>query len=432
VVITPVASFPAYAYSRFLPKLSSSSPANGIASSSNGHVLAASFDGSTIYTSADSGQTWTARSTSGSRAYRGVRVSYDGTFIVAIAVSPASIITSSDFGATWTSSNPPTSTNDYTHVGMNSDGSLIVYQAQGIYISRDFGATWTDRTSASGTDHGQGVCSNKDGSRLAFVIDNGGIKTSADYGVTWVDRTASSGSRNWLGISSSGDGLVLVACTVGSAGAVYMSPDFGATWLDITPASFRGRDFFSNTVSSDGSTIATVIPGRAILIFKSLGSSWKVADNSTGDTINSWTSITTNSAGSTFAVTSYNSEPASNNKVFVSHLLANSAPSSLLSPSSPPSATILTYTGAAQIYTVPAGVSFLLVQLWGGGGGGSTGTFQNNVVAYGGGAGGFTQCYLSVTPGQDLNVSIIFFGVHNIIQTQLFWAYNTYYHLYKL
>jgi len=111
--------------------------------------------------------------------------------------------------------------------------------------------------------------------------------------------------------------LVLVACTVGSAGAVYMSPDFGATWLDITPASFRGSNFFSITASIDGCTIATVIQFQAVLISKTLGSSWKVADNST---TRSWTSITMNSAGKTFAVASYNSAP-SNNKIFTTELL---------------------------------------------------------------------------------------------------------------
>jgi len=78
-------------------------------------------------------------------------------------------------------------------------------------------------------------------------------------------------------------------------------------------------------------------------------------------------------------------------------------------PTIPASASTFAYTGTDQPYIVPDGVNFVQVKLWGGGGGGSTGTFMNAVVAFGGGAGGFTQCYLSVTPGQQLNVSTIFF-----------------------
>jgi hypothetical protein len=70
-----------------------------------------------------------------------------------------------------------------------------------------------------------------------------------------------------------------------------------------------------------------------------------------------------------------------------------------------PSTYTAPYSGGVLTYAVPAGVNYLLVKLWGAGGGGATyDTSDSSLVNYGGGAGGYTQCYLSVTPGQTLSV----------------------------
>jgi len=58
-----------------------------------------------------------------------------------------------------------------------------------------------------------------------------------------------------------------------------------------------------------------------------------------------------------------------------------------------------TSTFANQSYTVPLGVTSLLVELWGGGGGG-------NGIAGNGGAGAFVSGTLSVTPGSTLTVIV--------------------------
>lgn len=49
-------------------------------------------------------------------------------------------------------------------------------------------------------------------------------------------------------------------------------------------------------------------------------------------------------------------------------------------------------------YTVPAGVTKLLVELWGGGGGGNTNT--------GGGGGGYLRVVLNVQPGEQINYNV--------------------------
>ena len=42
-----------------------------------------------------------------------------------------------------------------------------------------------------------------------------------------------------------------------------------------------------------------------------------------------------------------------------------------------------------------------------------------NSQAYGGGAGGYTQCYMSVTPGQQLNVIVGGGGASNVLERYL-------------
>ena len=77
-----------------------------------------------------------------------------------------------------------------------------------------------------------------------------------------------------------------------------------------------------------------------------------------------------------------------------------------------------TYTGDNQWYRVPAGVSQLRVKVWGAGGGGS---LRNAEYSYGGGAGGYTECFLEVTPGEVLQVVVggggTVFGSANAIFT---------------
>jgi hypothetical protein len=66
--------------------------------------------------------------------------------------------------------------------------------------------------------------------------------------------------------------------------------------------------------------------------------------------------------------------------------------------------TVLSYTGADQTYTVPAGVTTITVKLWGGGGGG--GSVGGWTHGFDGGAGGFSMGKMTVTPGQQLTVIV--------------------------
>ena len=83
-------------------------------------------------------------------------------------------------------------------------------------------------------------------------------------------------------------------------------------------------------------------------------------------------------------------------------------------PQTPAFQQIFTYTGAAQMYTVPAGVTTLSVKAWGAAGGGCnfdqnsayTMTIEGKTVYHRGGFGTYVQCGLVVTPGQMLTVIV--------------------------
>jgi hypothetical protein len=63
------------------------------------------------------------------------------------------------------------------------------------------------------------------------------------------------------------------------------------------------------------------------------------------------------------------------------------------------------FTSGTATYTVPAGVSELRVELWGGGGGGAD-TFQANQGAGGGGSGAFARALVPVTGGETCTVVV--------------------------
>ncbi|MBK6929493.1 MAG: hypothetical protein IPH12_01015 [Saprospirales bacterium] len=76
-----------------------------------------------------------------------------------------------------------------------------------------------------------------------------------------------------------------------------------------------------------------------------------------------------------------------------------------LRPASEPIASPFTpvYDGT---FTVPAGVTCLRVQTWGGGGGGGNSSANGNDGGGGGGGGGYREGILTVTPGDNITVSI--------------------------
>lgn len=61
---------------------------------------------------------------------------------------------------------------------------------------------------------------------------------------------------------------------------------------------------------------------------------------------------------------------------------------------------------SGNTFTVPAGVTKLYIQLWGAGGGGAGGSTLGLVGGGGGGGGGYGAGFMTVTPGQVVNVTV--------------------------
>jgi len=73
-------------------------------------------------------------------------------------------------------------------------------------------------------------------------------------------------------------------------------------------------------------------------------------------------------------------------------------------PAGTPSGVTFSYTGANQTWTVPNGVTLVLVEAWGGGGGG--GRTSGALSGGGGGAGGYARLAMAVTPGAQYTVLV--------------------------
>ncbi len=69
------------------------------------------------------------------------------------------------------------------------------------------------------------------------------------------------------------------------------------------------------------------------------------------------------------------------------------------------SGTVFNYTGANQIFTVPAGVTLLRVEMWGGGGGGGGKLNVTDIPGTGGG-GAYAMSEIAVAPGELLTVKV--------------------------
>ncbi|TAE23668.1 MAG: hypothetical protein EAZ91_21725 [Cytophagales bacterium] len=65
-------------------------------------------------------------------------------------------------------------------------------------------------------------------------------------------------------------------------------------------------------------------------------------------------------------------------------------------------------SGENQSWIVPAGVTRIMAEVWGGGSGGPIYAYSNNseLLANGGGAGGYARGFIAVTPGQTLTLTV--------------------------
>ena len=224
-----------------------------VASSSDGSKLVAVASGGQIYTSVDSGLNWTARDSA--RNWNSVASSSDGSKLVAV-VSSGQIYTSADSGLNWAARDLARS---WSSVASSSDGSKLVavVYADQIYTSVDSGLNWTPRDNARGWNS---VASSSDGSKLVAVVSGGQIYTSADSGLNWAARDL---ARSWRTAASSSDGSKLVA--VVDSGLIYT----GSAAPGSTPGStgsLRGAQYAGVTLQYVDNNVFVVQASNGTLV----------------------------------------------------------------------------------------------------------------------------------------------------------------------
>ena len=271
-----------------------------------------------IYTSTDSGRTWTERQGAGSKQWRSVATSADGTKLIAGGIEPNKIFTSVDSGATWTERTvfPETFRQaPIWDVAMSASGDFLIalvctiHEKGRVYTSTNGGATWTLRwtffvandtrfptiyyaklsCSASGDKivimpaHGYpyisydfGLTWNYFGAPVSFVRDIAissnppKIILGSHYSPVYINKNLQTSSWvKWNIVDNpsirtcaiSANGLTLVAG--GQFTSIYVSTDGGDTWSKHT---YGGYTFActSSTISADGSKIF-VVNGRKVL-----------------------------------------------------------------------------------------------------------------------------------------------------------------------
>jgi len=232
-----------------------------VASSDDGTRLAAVPGSGYVYTSSDSGETWVQQTGSGSRSWNNITSSADGTRLAAITSNYIYISTNS--GVTWTQATTSPASINWQAIASSNDGLKLVAVSTGgsgyyAYTSTDGGATWTQRT-GTGLSGWQSVASSGDGNHLLISSGGGGsngfIKYSHDSGATWTSVTSLGTQSRW-GTAISDDGQIMYAGPSSPTGSIVRSTDGGATWTALTGTGnneWRGLES-----SADGSIVVAV------------------------------------------------------------------------------------------------------------------------------------------------------------------------------
>lgn len=207
-----------------------SHPWFGSACSDDGQTLHIIAENGAYRVSVDGGATWTPHVISGIAGVSLGRVldcSADGEF-VALATF-GYIYTSDDAGATWTEQTASGS-RDWRAIGCSADGSIIVgvVYSGGVYLSDDSGATWNVQAGA-GTSTWTGVDVSGDGQLIIAAGSSGALARSDDGGTTWTTPPLINPIADLTFVVISSDGSsVLTGGTTGFY--AYVSLDAGLTW----------------------------------------------------------------------------------------------------------------------------------------------------------------------------------------------------------
>ncbi|MDQ5971334.1 MAG: hypothetical protein QG566_280, partial [Patescibacteria group bacterium] len=267
-----------------------------VASSADGSKLAAVVYNGYIYTSVDNGATWSTNSnSSGSHFWNSITSSTDGIKLAATDGNNGYIYTSSDGGVTWTTNSNSSGQHSWTGIASSSDGTKLVATADSdyIYTSTDSGVTWGTQSNASGTAGWTSVASSADGTKLAATVYSGYIYTSTDSGASWGTQSSASGSRLWYDVAISSDGTKLAA--VNNAGYIYTSANSGSSWTQQTNSGVH--DWETIAMSDNGNKLIAGASGDYVMTSVDSGVNWT---EQTSAGARNWKSVASSADGVKF------------------------------------------------------------------------------------------------------------------------------------
>ncbi len=243
-----------------------------VASSQTGQYLAAGAHPGNLYTSSNYGATWTLAATPGVKPWWDVKMSADGSFMIATYDGGGLPYVSTDFGSTW-SALAGFNSGSYRDLGVSADGKVVAIcrndgnstnNGAGIFVSRN-GAVPTNSSSfTERIDRPTGViCGSIDmdatGTRIASLTWTDDRVAIWSYSAsTWsvVSQFTETWTDGYNGISMSSDGQTIFMPGWDQK-PDYISFDGGLTSQYINVADLATR-IGVGTVSRDGSKLIQI------------------------------------------------------------------------------------------------------------------------------------------------------------------------------
>lgn len=217
------------------------------------------------------------------RAWTGIAMSADGSFVVAV-VNNGFIYTSTNWGGTWTQRD---SSRAWTCVACSSTGQYCVAAVGGgsdyVYVSTDYGATWTQSTS-SGTRDWASVAISANGGVILANPYGSGVSRSTNYGSSWTIISANPRPGFNLFLAISGNGRYALISNNNSDPIKY-STNGGASFTTSSYTQLN-RGYFA--ISFDGTAMYGGGQNTQIVKSTDYGASFSVLTNSPTKT---WTGL---------------------------------------------------------------------------------------------------------------------------------------------
>lgn len=280
-------------------------------SSDGSKIVATTTATDYIYRSLDSGATWAPITAAGSRIWLKATISDDGTKLA--ADTTAGLYNSTDSGATWTLRPITLSPGDhpsgtYGALNASADGmKLLIFITNDdlcggyFYVSSNAGTTWT---STGIYECGAVALVSADGTKMLAISRYGYINRSSNGGTSWTQNAPAIGGNNWaiaFTTTISSTNLSFLTLSVSSSG-IWRSTDNGLTWTVIPSLP---TTYYATASSANGRIQYAAPSGVSGLVYASTdyGVTWSAR---TGTGSRTWRSIVTSDNGE-FVVAAFGS-----------------------------------------------------------------------------------------------------------------------------